>query len=168
MTTIIYFFLMSLILFILPQLLVKAITKENIKINSNLIYLVFAFILPLIWIFIPLELRDNRFINFLQHSIGGGVAVGFVGFYLIQSLDSLWPLLKKFPIQFIFVYLLVSGFGVANELLEFLLDTFGVGIFSADRYDTWFDLFANTSGAIIIFLVLYLINKSLNNFEFTH
>jgi hypothetical protein len=63
---------------------------------------------------------------------------------------NLWG---NFIFQAAFVYVCVSAFGVANELLEFLLDWFKIGIFSADRYDVWFDLTANTLGAFSVFLL---------------
>ncbi len=155
MTTAMYFFLMGVTLFVLPQLLVKVFTKE-VKIDSKTIYLIAAGLLPMFWIFVPRVYVSLREVNFLQHAIGGGVAVGLVGFYLIESLKNTFPVLQKFPAQIIFTYLLVSGFGVANEILEFLLDYLGVGIFSADRYDTWFDLVANSTGAISVFLLIIL------------
>jgi hypothetical protein len=149
---------MALIFFIVPQLVVKVFKKEE-KIDSSIIYLVFASILPLIWIFVPKEIWDMREINFLQHAIGGGVATGFVCIYLIKNLENHFPVLKKFPIQVLFVYGAVSILGVSNELLEFLLDTLKIGIFSSDRYDTWFDLLANTSGALCLFLLYKLLSK---------
>lgn len=151
---------MSLTLFVTPQLAVKYLTKD-VKIDSNIIYLVFAFLLPLIWLFLPKEVLENRQVNFLQHAIGGGVAVGFVAIYFIRSLSSVQPLLKKFPFQILFVYALVSMMGVANEVLEFLLDLAKVGIFSSDRYDTWFDLVANTSGAFLVFLIYKIFKRDL-------
>jgi hypothetical protein len=64
--------------------------------------------------------------------------------------------MEVFVFQAVFVYMCVSAFGVANELLEFLLDFAGIGIFSADRYDVWFDLTANTTGAFVVFLLYRL------------
>ncbi len=154
MTTVIYFFLMALAFFIVPQLVVRVFNNEP-KIDSSIIYLIFAFCLPLIWIFLPRELLHTREINFLQHAVGGGVAAGFVSIYLIKSLKDKYPLLRKFPFQVTFLFAIVSMLGVTNELLEFLLDLFEIGIFSSDRYDTWFDLVANTSGAITIFLIYF-------------
>ncbi len=154
MTTVIYFFLMALAFFIVPQLVVRVFNNEP-KIDSNIIYLIFAFCLPLIWMFLPKELLHTREVNFLQHAVGGGVAAGFVSIYLIKSLKHNYPLLRRFPFQIVFLFAIVSMLGVTNELLEFTLDFFNIGIFSSDRYDTWFDLVANTSGAFTIFLVYF-------------
>jgi hypothetical protein len=151
---------MSLVFFVVPQLAVKFVDKVS-KIDSTIIYLVFAACLPLIWIFLPKEILHTREINFVQHAVGGGVAVAFVAFYLIQNLKSKFVILDNFLVQFLFLYALVSMLGVGNEMLEFTLDFLGVGIFSADRYDTWFDLFANTVGAVTVFLLLYSIHKVL-------
>lgn len=153
MTTAIYFFLMSVTLFIVPQLFVRYLLGNPVW-NKNVRYLFYASALPVLWYtFVPNALNSIREINFLQHAIGGGVAVGLVSLYLINVLKEKFTLLGNFPLQIVFVYFLVSGFGVANELLEFLLDFFKVGIFSADRYDVWFDLVANTIGAFSVFFV---------------
>lgn len=64
--------------------------------------------------------------------------------------------LSQFLFQFILLYFLVSGFGVGNELLEFLLDKIGNLPFSTDRFDTWFDLTANTLGAITIWILIFV------------
>ncbi len=143
---------MSLIFFTVPQLIVRYIEKIP-KFDSSVIYLAFAFCLPLIWMFVPKEIIEFRQINFLQHAVGGGVAVGFISIYFIKNFRERFPVFNNFFFQLIFVFALVSMLGVANELLEFLLDYLGIGIFSADRYDTWFDLLANTSGALGVFLV---------------
>lgn len=151
---------MSLILFVVPQVFVKFVIKET-RFDSSIIYLVFAFILPLVWVFVPKEIIHLRNINFIQHAVGGGVAVSFISIYLIKNLKEKFPLLNNFLVQLILVYALVSMLGVANELLEFLLDYLKVGIFSADRYDTWFDLLANTIGAIGLFTIYSALRKLL-------
>lgn len=143
---------MSVTLFVVPQLVVRAFNREP-NIDSNIIYLFFASILPLLWILVPKEIVAVREVNFIQHSVGGGVAVGFVCIYLIKSLKEKYPLLGRFPVQIILLYALVSSLGVANELLEFSLDILKVGVFSSDRYDTWYDLVANTCGAFVIFFL---------------
>lgn len=157
MTTTVYFFLMSITIFILPQLCVRYLLGYAIW-DNRVRFLVYAALLPALWyILVPKELNDLREINFLQHAIGGGVAIGFVSLYFISVLKEKMPLLRNLIIQAVFVYFLVSAFGVANELLEFALDYLGIGIFSADRYDVWFDLVANTLGAVSIFLLYTLI-----------
>lgn len=154
MTTVIYFFLIGLVLFVVPQLVVKHVYKEP-KFNLNILFLVFAFALPVIWILLPFsrELSNIRYVNFIQHALAGGVAVGFVTIYFISTFKKDFPVFRNFAFQFIFLYALICMFGVANELAEFTLDYFGLGIFSADSYDTWYDLIANTFGGFSLFIV---------------
>lgn len=165
MTTAIYFFLMAITLFVLPQLVIRFIFAEPI-LDKRVRFLLYAATLPILWfMLVPKELNDMRIINFLQHTIGGGVAIGFISLYFISIFKEKIPLfninsqntssinLRNFIFELTFVYFLVCGFGVANELLEFLLDAFKIGIFSSDRYDTWFDLLANTMGAFSVFFL---------------
>lgn len=152
MTTSIYFFLMSATLFVLPQLLVRFALGYPVW-DKRIRFLVYAAVLPVLWyLLVPKELNDIRYVNFLQHAIGGGVSVGFVTLYFTSVFREKFYLMEMFIFQAVFVYMCVSAFGVANELLEFLLDWAGIGIFSADRYDVWFDLTANTTGAFLVFL----------------
>lgn len=150
---------MALILFIVPQLIVRFVEGQP-KVDSSVLYLVFAFCLPLIWIFLPKEILEFRSVNFIQHAVGGGVAVGFVSIYFIKNFKEKYLFFNNFFGQLLFVFAVVSMLGVTNELLEFLLDYSGVGIFSADRYDTWYDLLANTSGALGVFLA-WVIGKKI-------
>ena len=174
MTTAMYFLLMSLTLFVLPQLIVRFTLGYPIW-DKRVRFVFYAAVLPIAWyIFIPKELQDIRQVNFLQHAIGGGVAIGFISLYFISIFKEKIPLWQDsvkhsnpvflFILEAVFVYALVCIFGVANEMLEFLLDHLGIGIFSADRYDTWYDLLANTSGAAMVFIVykLYSFVKSVN------
>jgi hypothetical protein len=143
--------MMSTVFFVVPQLIVRFVNNEP-KLDRTTIYLVFAFILPLIWIFLPKEVLTMREVNFIQHGVGGGVAVGFVAIYFIKNFRERFAIFNNILFQLLFVYALVSMLGVANELLEFLLDFSDIGIFSADRYDTWFDLLANSTGAFGVFI----------------
>lgn len=156
MTTSIYFFLMSATLFVLPQLIVR-FTLGYPVLDKRIRYLVYAAALPMLWhLLVPRELNDIRYINFLQHAVGGGVSVGFVTLYFISIFQEKFEsvlLWGNFIFQMVFVYMCVSAFGVGNELLEFVLDWAGIGIFSADRYDVWFDLTANSLGAFTVFIV---------------
>lgn len=159
MTTSIYFFLMSATLFVLPQLLVRFALGYPVW-DKRIRFLVYAAALPVLWyLLVPKELNDIRYINFLQHAIGGGVSVGFVTLYFISVFREKFYLMEMFIFQAVFVYMCVSAFGVANELLEFLLDFAGIGIFSADRYDVWFDLTANTVGTFVVFAFYVVIQN---------
>jgi hypothetical protein len=52
--------------------------------------------------------------------------------------------------QLIALYFLVSALGVANELSEFVFTQ--AGVINLNPSDTWWDLMANTSGAIVFWL----------------
>jgi len=105
------------------------------------------------------------FANFGLH-FGGGMACGLIFEYFLQVFDKLQVKLN-FLTQLILLYFLVSGLGVGSELLEFLLDLVGNLPFSTDRFDTWFDLTANTIGAISIWLVIYFTKKFYKNLHKT-
>jgi hypothetical protein len=164
-TTELYLFLMGVTLFIIPIFVVFLVKFFYLKKEQNnldlfletiktpkIILLLISFLLPIFWLTIPLTLLKLRFINFLQHSIGGGVAVTFSIIFVIESLKKDFKILNNFFIQFLIIFFVVSGFGVLNEILEFILDFLKIGIFSADRYDTWYDLLANTFGGIFAFI----------------
>ncbi len=182
-------FLIGLILFILPQLIIFLVYKKyhpeesgNIKeknieiikyviLNKNTLLLLLAFCLPIIWNFFPIETLKLRWVNFFQHAIGGGVAVGLSAVYIMNHLRNIRDLNPNFNIfkstlfQFIFIYIIVSAFGCANEILEFTLDALRVGTFSADRYDTWYDIVANTTGGIFVFILYRIYYLGFNIFK---
>jgi hypothetical protein len=124
--------------------------KETV-LTSKVFILCISFVLPIIWLCFPLSILKMRFVNFLQHSVGGGVAVALGIVFVIESLRRKFPILNNLVLQFFFIFLFVSGLGVANEILEFVFDTLKIGIFSNDRLDTWYDLLANTTGGVFVF-----------------
>lgn len=93
--------------------------------------------------------------NFALH-FSGGIACGLIFEYFLAVFGSRIKFKLGFWKEFILLYFLVSGLGVGNELLEFLLDRVGNLPFSTDRFDTWFDLTANSLGAITIWFLIYL------------
>lgn len=146
---------MGLILALLPKYIFLKYSKSKKEEFKSLPYI--AGSLPVAYsifyiIYSGLSAKSNLslevFLNFLQHSIGGGVAVGLISFYLYQNFKQQIPWLKGWRIKLIFLLGIVSIFGVANELVEFSLDLINLGTFSRDRFDTWVDLFANTLGAL--------------------
>lgn len=52
----------------------------------------------------------------------------------------------SFWLELASLYFLVSGLGAANELFEFFLDK--TGLVDFETWDTWWDLLANTLGAL--------------------
>lgn len=124
----------------------------------------FASLLPVVYtvlfeiyvrVFSYPELRLEVFLNFLQHSIGGGVAVGLISFYLYQNFKVQIPWLRDWRIKLVFLLGIVSIFGVANEIIELTLDLMNFSQYSRDRFDTWIDLVANTTGALIAFYLAH-------------
>ena len=165
---------MSSVFLVVPVLFLKFFFKEKFYfkfLDKKNIFLFLAFCMPLIWPFMDNDFLHLRWVNFLQHMIGGGVAVGFLGLYLLSNFREMYSLvqegnlpkanfpqfqisnIKIFLLEMIFIFMLVSAFGCLNELLEFYLDLLNIGIFSADRYDTWFDIVANSSGALSVYFV---------------
>ena len=88
--------------------------------------------------------------NFVQHTIGGGMAVGIGFFYLKQQFKTTY----NWRIELILLFGLVSALGCINELAEFAADNLGFGIFSFDRQDTWRDIAANSLGAVLAYVLI--------------
>ena len=94
---------------------------------------------------------DDGLGNRLLHGLGGGGTVAILlTSVLVRSTRPLSFLGKCFLLLAV-----VSIAGVANEVLECTLDMLGLGIFSADRTDTWYDLISNTIGAFVFVPLLY-------------
>lgn len=99
----------------------------------------------------PLIHGMNTF--FTTHFVGGGLFTGFVWLYIKKHLQwHLHPLLELFTL-----YLLVSGLGVGNELLELLMSELKIAHLSS--IDTWWDLLANTTGALVFWIIYKIVSK---------
>ncbi len=149
---------------LLPKLVFKNYSTSKTEHLKYLPY--FAGLLPVIYtLFFEIYIRFagkpslnlEVFLNFLQHGIGGGVACGLITFYLYQNFKVQLPWLKNHKVKFIGVFAIVSTLGVTNEIIELILDLMNFSQYSRDRFDTWIDLAANTSGAYIAFYVSSLI-----------
>lgn len=101
--------------------------------------------------YLPSFLIDGTNTAFSTHFVGGGIFCALLWRYSLQVLG----LRLSWLLDGAGLYFLVSGLGVANELLELLLRLTIMQDFSAA--DTWWDLLANTSGALLgwIFLRLF-------------
>lgn len=151
---------MMLILAFLPKKLYWLYGQDKKEQLKHLPY--FASLLPVVYtvlseiyvrVFSYPELKSEVLLNFLQHSIGGGVAVGLISFYLYQNFKSQLPWLRDWRIKLVFLLGIVSIFGVANEIIELTLDLMNFSQYSRDRFDTWIDLVANTTGALLAFYI---------------
>jgi hypothetical protein len=98
----------------------------------------------------------NQYMNFVMHAVGGGIACSLMSQHVKKELG--WKFSWLHELFFLFAF--VSAFGVANELAEFFLDTVGFGRFSINRIDTWLDMLANSSGALLGHLAILSLRKS--------
>lgn len=157
----IYLTVMGFVLAILPIFIVKVVygyfgiskSWKELVVSKWSIFLVIALVLPMLWQFLPHASKELRWVNFLQHGIGGGVAVALGCLFMIQYFKDKLDFFNSRVFQIIFIFAFVSSLGVLNEILEFTFDALRVGIYSNDRYDTWFDLVANSTGALATFAI---------------
>lgn len=157
----IYLTVMGIVLAALPILIVKSIYKyfginvnwKSLIASKSSIFLLIALLLPMFWQFIPHDFKELRWVNFLQHGVGGGVAVALGCLYMIGHFKDKLEFFNSRIFQMVFIFMCVSSLGVLNEILEFTFDALRIGIYSNDRYDTWFDLVANSTGALATFII---------------
>lgn len=84
--------------------------------------------------------------QFTTHIVGGGVFSGLLWLYAKKQLH--WTL--SWPIEFLSVFATVSTLGVINELFEFV--TVELHLTRLNGTDTWWDLLANTLGALAFWM----------------
>jgi hypothetical protein len=101
-------------------------------------------------IFVRLLPTYGRGENFIEHAFGGGVPSAFMLAALFATQKRRLTWLQELVLLFFFV----SGTGALNELLEFLGDMLTTFQFSIDRFDTWYDILANSLGALTGWLVI--------------
>lgn len=100
-------------------------------------------------------INDGKAGNFILHSVGGGMASALLFIYLQKT----YGLKFSWQVELVLLYAFVSALGVMNELAEYAYELLGLGTLSFDSHDTWRDLVANTSGAILAWGIyrLYLL-----------
>ena len=89
----------------------------------------------------------------MTHFVGGGVFVGFLWLYLKYSLN--WQ--AHWLIEAFSLFALVSALGCVNELAELFMVK--AGIASILLADTNWDIVANTSGALSVYLAYLSVKK---------
>lgn len=95
--------------------------------------------------------------NFVYHAVGGGVMSALLFEYLLRT----YNVRLNWRIQLVLLYSFVSALGVMNELAEYVAEFFiGVGKLSWDSHDTWRDLTANTSGAVLTWALTRLATRA--------
>ena len=83
----------------------------------------------------------------MTHLIGGGFFCGLLWLSLKTQLGwRISPLM-----ELVSLYALVSAFGVANELFELAIVEFKL-VHHLNGADTWWDLLANTLGALVFWI----------------
>lgn len=97
--------------------------------------------------YLPSPLIEGKDTSFTTHFVGGGVFSGLLWYYLKQVFA--WH--RRWYIEAISLFALVSALGVLNELFEVVLYMLGDMTTIAD---TSWDLVANTLGSLVFF-VLY-------------
>lgn len=97
--------------------------------------------------FVPSPLIDGEDTQFMTHFLGGGIFTGFVWLYIRRELK--WK--QSVVLELLSLYALVSMLGVTNELFELLITQ--IGLVRLTPCDTWWDLFANTAGALTFWLL---------------
>lgn len=90
---------------------------------------------------------DNR----LLHAFGGGLMVVLVCFLATKNLQSG---ISRFQFAVIST-LTATAFGVANELLEFFLQSYFSLVANTGLNDTWLDLTSNTVGIMIAIILVW-------------
>lgn len=120
--------------------------------RSHPLLLVLAALLFSVSMFLPSPLIHGGETQFLTHFFGGGIFIGLLCLYF-------WPLIHrelKWYEELAILFVLVSAFGVLNELYELFVEETGF----ADQpiWDTSWDLLANTLGAGTFFVVYKAIN----------
>ena len=83
--------------------------------------------------------------NRILHAFGGGFLAYLVCFLIVRDSGLR---ISRFRF-FIFTFLVVTALGVANEMLEFLLQSTTGLIFSPTPTDTWLDLASNLVGTLL-------------------
>lgn len=99
--------------------------------------------------------NESMTANFFQHAVGGGFVTGLLTLSVLHSFKLRLSKLETVTI----IIASVSVFGIANELLEFFLQSTTSLRFANDAADTWRDLTANMSGAMLASLVVLTAQK---------
>lgn len=118
----------------------KRLTRDTILLAACVVYF-------LSW-YLPSPLIYGEDTAFTTHFVGGGLFSGLLWLFLKKQMG--W---KFSPLmEWISLYALVSALGVVNELFEFTIVETNL-VHNLNGADTWWDLVANTSGAMLFWLV---------------
>jgi hypothetical protein len=126
--------------------------KKPFEPKKHGILLIFTILFAILGLFLSeLSTSGQGIGNALMHAVGGGMATACTYQYVKRNLN----LHINWRLEVAFLFLFVSGFGVLNELIEYVAELGGYGIFSLDSHDTWRDFVANSTGAYAVLLSVY-------------
>ncbi len=127
--------------------------KRKVSLKKYWKWFAAALLVQAISSIISLLVEDRVVGNFFYHAVGGGVTSALLFVYLLKT----YGLSFSWRVEVVLLYCFVSGLGILNELAEYAAEfATEVGIFSWDSHDTWRDLLANTSGAVVAWLLYRL------------
>lgn len=126
----------------------KVISAHNGKpAESQKLLAIACFLLFLSWHLPSPEIKGQH-TAFITHFVGGGVFSAFVWLYIRKQLGKNFSLLQ----DLVAIYALASALGVANELFELAITEAGIARLTPS--DAWWDLLANTLGAVLVWLAV--------------
>lgn len=122
--------------------------------NSKILLATACFLFFISW-YLPSPDIQGRDTAFITHLVGGGMFSAFLWFYIRNRLSWRLSLLHDLTA----IYALTAALGVANELFELVVTQ--AGLVNLTPSDTWWDLLANTLGAVLIWLfyAIYKLSK---------
>lgn len=137
---VIYFILLALFPFFFTQKATPLQKKSLLPVAYIIAFSVLAYAASF-------SIADLELGNRVLHAFGGGF-LGFLVCFLAARNSKIH--INRFQF-FMFSALVVLSLGIANELLEFLLQEYSGFLFAASTsiYDTWLDLASNVAGVII-------------------
>lgn len=109
------------------------------------------------YLFVSL-IPDAQIANWVLHGLGGGFLALMVCFLATRDFGIDLNRLQFFVLSM----LVVGALGIANEILEFILQNYAEITFAVSVNDTWYDLISNTIGsfAAALFFTPFHCSKS--------
>jgi ABC-type Co2+ transport system permease subunit len=146
-----YFILLA----VLPLFFAQKITRPK---KNQLIPLVYIILFSTLAYAVSFLIQDIELGNRFLHIFGGG----FLGFFVcFLATRNSGVHVNKFQF-FMFGALIVLVLGIANELLEFILQNYWGFIMSISVNDTWLDLASNSVGVILASIFFVPFHKEIS------
>lgn len=115
------------------------------KIQVSALYIVSIWVSFFMILFLVSFITNPEYANRVQHALWGWFIMTYISYL---SYKSSWVKFSGFVLFHVFLFI-ATAFWVLNELLESIWQLQYWLIFSQNLPDTWFDLWANTFGAIL-------------------